>query len=560
MTKAGFSKRWLWALLAAATAMCGCAPGQNQVYDQTPAAASVTKNHQAAAASHDGKELVIGSPGTLPAFDPFGQSKQEARLNPLEFLAYRGLLAASEEKGYTAALAAGYTVERENGKPSIVVKLREGGTWPDGSPITADDVLFTLETYARPEYYGVWRQAMGQIKGVSAYRSGQAEHISGITVDTARKAVRIALERDDMRFFSTLTAPLLCRNQLAGKTVKEIGELSQAGRLLGAGPFQPMQLSPHEWRFAANPAYCEGKPLLDAIRVRPVEPSGMAGELAGGTIDWCPVSPDMVSRLAGTADAAGTLVAKAGGGSGYHFLGFNLESGPLADLAVRRALAQAISAGRISEDVFYGYAEPALGPVSPHSFAYAPGGLPRYDRAGAAKTLAAKGFSAKNPLTLTLVYPAENGVRERLLRSLIRSWADLPVRIVTIPLPPKEFVSYIFGGKPFDLYLYGWRYPEDPGELSKLWHSREKVGELGLNASRYVNSRADQLLERGRLILPLSERKKLFAEWQRLFAADLPIVPLVEVKQPYFVSSRLHLPDEQWGTQPFRTVHNWRLD
>ncbi|WP_019121981.1 ABC transporter substrate-binding protein [Brevibacillus massiliensis] len=554
MTKAGFSKRLLWALLAVATAMCGCAPGQNQVYDQTPAAASATKNHQAAAASHDGKELVIGSPGSLPAFDPFGQTKQEARLTPLEFLAYRGLLAASEEEGYTAALAAGYTVEREDGKPSIVVKLRESGTWPDGSPITADDVLFTLETYARPEYYGVWRQAMGQVKGVSAYRSGQAEHISGITVDTARKAVRIALDRDDMRFFRTLTAPLLSRNQLAGKTVKEIDELSQAGRLLGAGPFQPVQLSPREWRFAANPSYCEGKPVLDAIRVRPVEPVGMADELAAGTVDWSPVPPDMASRLAGAAEV------KAGRGNGYQFLGFNLESGPLADIGVRRALAQAISAGQIAKDVCYGYAEPALGPVSPSSFAYAPGGLPRRDRAGAAKTLSAKGFSAKNPLTLTLVYPAENRVRERLLHSLIRSWADLPVRIVTKPLPPKEFVSYIFGGNPFDLYLYGWRYPADPGELSKLWHSGEKVGELGLNASRYANSRADKLLEKGRLILPLSERKELFAQWQRLFAADLPIVPLVEVKQPYFVSSRLHLPDEQWGTQPFRTVHKWRLD
>ncbi|NGQ94821.1 hypothetical protein G3578_06440 [Brevibacillus sp. SYP-B805] len=563
MVTSALSKRVLLLLLAASL-MTGCTPGQLPSLQTSPAQSPPPQTPlptgspaAPASAPREGGELVAAALGKLPSFDPFGVSKQETALTDFESLAYRGLFTHGPDRSLVPALASGYTIDRTQGKPAVVVTLRRGAAWSDGQPVTVDDVVFTYEIYANPHYYGVWRKWSHLLDGVSPFRAGKAPHIAGITADPKKGTVRFALVRDDVTFLQSLTAPLLPKHQLAGRPIGELDALSRSGRMVGAGPFQVKALAEGAWQFAANSHYDEGKPHLDAVRVVPVPPSRLADEVKAGRIHFSWISPEMAHQL---TVVGGEAWIATGPANGYHFLGFNTQSPALQDVAIRRALAQAVSPRAITEESFWGLAAVAKGPLAPGSFAYAPGEMPAYQPEAAAGALARKGYTREKPLVLTLTYPGGNPVRDRLVDSLLKSWSSLPVRIEKKALPAEEFAAAVFGGSKLDLYLYAWKYPDDPTELMQLYHSREKVGELGLNASRYQNRQADQLLERGQLLLPAEERKKVFAAWQQRFAADLPIFPLLALPNRYLVSNRLHGVPQQLETQPFAEIHTWWVE
>ncbi len=554
------SKRLIGLWLAAFCLLTGCTIGQSQSTGAEPPPVSLTQlNPQAAGAGvpREGGELIVASADSLPAFDPFGVSKTDSALTPYESLVYRGLLRRAPDGSLVPDLAREYRFERSNGKPVVTLTLRPGAKWADGQPITAEDVRYTLEMYARPDYYGVWKRQTHLLQGVSPYRFGKAAHIGGITADAATGVIRIAVERDDIRFLALLTAPLLHKQQVAGKSPDEIDQLSRAGKLTATGPFQAEFLGEREWRFRANAHAWDGKPRLDAVRVVVVSASQLPDEIKAGRVHIAWLSPAMASRLSNDPSLPG--VFKETHGNGFHFLGYNMESQPLRDVRVRRALAQALSPEALARDVFLGRAEAAKSPLAPGSFAYVPAETPPYDPQAAQSLLRQKGYSERHPLALTLVYP-DHPVRRQLADEILAAWRSLPVRVETKALKPDEFAAYVFGGSPFDLYLYAWTYPDDPAGLIDVWHSREKVGELGLNASRYANPEQDRRLERGLLMLSATERRTLYADWQQTFAADLPAVPLVEAHNTYFVSRKLHGLADGIPAQLFADVRNWWLE
>jgi peptide/nickel transport system substrate-binding protein len=556
--KIGALVRWLMMLaLFATTLLSGCTSIEPTAVKPVPAEPGSTAAQTLPSTPKTGGELVIASPGALPAFDPYGISKKKSELNDYETLSYRGLFSYRDDQTVEPELASGYRVERQHGKPVIVLTLRKGVVWSDGTPVTVDDVLFTYHEYARPHYYGVWREKLHLMEGVSPFRAGKAARISGMTADPTQGVVRIALQRDDISFLQALTAPLLPKHQLAGKTIDEIDALSRSGSIVGAGPFQVKALDREKMMFVGHPGYYRGKPHLAQIRVVPVAPEETAKQVEAGMVHLGWISSEEASRL--MKQPVDRARVTAGSAHGYLLLGFNVQSQSVRDLAVRRALAQALSPESISNERFFGLAQPVKSPLPARSFAYQAGTYPVGQPEAARDALFRKGYTEEKPLVLTLVYPTGSPVLEGLVEAVLAAWQNLPLRVERKPLPPDQFAAYLFGGSPTDLYLHGWEYSRDPAELIRLWHSREKVGERGYNASRYQNPRADQLLERGQLWLPPEERKTLFVEWQQVFAADLPIVPLVEIPPHYYVSTRLQGVGQSLGMNPFRHIEEWWL-
>ena len=69
----------------------------------------------------------------------------------------------------------------------------------------------------------------------------------------------------------------------------------------------------------------------------------------------------------------------------------------------------------------------------------------------------------------------------------------------------------------FDTFLAVLDIPQDPDQYS-LWHSSQDV----TNISNYKNPRIDKLLEDGRTVTNLSERKKIYLDFQRFLIEDSP--------------------------------------
>ncbi|MGD8188457.1 ABC transporter substrate-binding protein [Brevibacillus ginsengisoli] len=544
-------------VLSLFSVLSGCASIRQQTIDAPDPLSSHPTEQVRNLTSYPSNELTIGSLDRMPTFDPFGTSKQEALLTAYESLSYRGLVTYGSKRLFDPSLASDVQINRNQGKPMITLTLRPEMRWSDGQPITTDDVLFTYQMYARPDYYGVWRNQMFLIAGVSDYRSGKAPGIAGITCDKSKRKVQISLTEERISFLDALSAPLLPQHQVADKSLEEITRLSQTGKLVGAGPYQAERLDEKKWEFEANSNYYQGKPHIDYLRVVQID----QGHLEPGNnqnpailFSWIP--PNLARSLAPFSNAA-ILMAR---GNGYHFLGFNTASAQLKDVSVRRALAQAIPVKQMAEQVFYGFAVQAKS-LSPRKLStYPTDQLPSYDPNTAKKILAQHGYTRQKRLVLTLHYP-DDPVRKRMAEFVVKSWEALPVNIVTKSLPAEQFTEHVFGGNPVDLYLYAWRYPRNPSEFRALFHSGEKVGELGLNASRYVNQEADQLLEKSQAFLPDEERKRLLTKWQQRFSTDLPIFPLVEAANPYYVAKgKLKGVVEPLGAQPFDNIHQWFLE
>ena len=80
----------------------------------------------------------------------------------------------------------------------------------------------------------------------------------------------------------------------------------------------------------------------------------------------------------------------------------------------------------------------------------------------------------------------------------------------------------------FDLTLLQVPEVMEPHVLSWFFDSSRipGAGSEGANRWRYRNPQLDALLEQGRTTVDRTERKKIYAEVQRMLARDLPVLPL----------------------------------
>lgn len=171
-----------------------------------------------------------------------------------------------------------------------------------------------------------------------------------------------------------------------------------------------------------------------------------------------------------------------------------------SDKTFRQALTYAID-----KDVFPGVR--ALGPISPNSWAYNPQVKPyEYDLAKA-KTM--KNELSKEVLNNLSLNIATSPVLLSQAEEIAANWRDLDIAVNV------QVVSSI--PESFDAFLAVLDIPPDPDQYP-LWHSSQEA----TNIANYKNPRIDKLLEDGRTVTNLSERKKIYLDFQRFLIEDSP--------------------------------------
>ncbi len=182
----------------------------------------------------------------------------------------------------------------------------------------------------------------------------------------------------------------------------------------------------------------------------------------------------------------------------YVAIFFNTKSADLsgqAGLNLRLALAYSIDKSR--------WANRALGPISPTSWAYLPG-LKAYDLdLIRAKQLLAKMDKPPQEIVLSTV-PAYLATAE-----LVKTdWEKLglTVNIVVAAEPTADFTALVIAQQ----------IPLDPDQYN-LWHSTQGTNLTGLDSPRI-----DKLLETGRQTQDLAARKKIYQDLQKSLVEDVP--------------------------------------
>lgn len=183
--------------------------------------------------------------------------------------------------------------ELENGGKSVIYYLRQDVKWHDGTPFTADDVIFSLELYSDfPDRFMGTRGLFGNVIGYAEKRDGSVSSLSGVTrIDDYTVKIDIA---GQWRTLTELHIPRMV--VLPAHLLSEEAALSVENvfweKPVGTGPFI---ISEHEKgesvTAVANPDYFLGKPKLDKIEITVYRNLAQAFEdLENGELDAYPVS------------------------------------------------------------------------------------------------------------------------------------------------------------------------------------------------------------------------------------------------------------------------------
>jgi peptide/nickel transport system substrate-binding protein len=295
-------------------------------------------------------------------------------------------------------------------------------TFASGNPVTADDVVFSL-------------QRLLDAGGCASYfwTGGLYENIVSIKALDPKTAV-VELAEPDPLFLLDTTYEI---GIIDRKTLEANGGLTEEGaawlgaNAAGSGPYAIESYDPsREIVLTARKDYWGGAPLNDKVVVRfASDATTLETLLLSGDMDFTGSLPlQDLQRL----EDSGLLVAS-GPSTQFHVLGFNTESPPLADVRVRQALAYASPIDQIRDQFGYGYVQPWVGPILPIQRFYKEHANPySYDIEKAKALLAEAGHEN---LSLTVTVEAETAVLTEIATVLQSAWREAGADLNIKPLP-----------------------------------------------------------------------------------------------------------------------------
>lgn len=459
----------------------------------------------------DGDTILEGSIGDATTFLPVLAS--DSASSEVNELVYNGLVRYDKNLQYQGELAESWEVSADN--LVITFHLRKGVKWHDGAPFTAEDVLFTYQTYIDPKVPTAYAENYRQVDKV--------EVVDPLTL-------RVSYKKPLAQALISWGVSILPKHLLAGE---EITKSPLASAPIGTGPYRFV-----EWKrgekivLAANPDYFEGRPHIDRVvfRIIPDE-STMFLELKAGGIDMMGLTPLQYARQTETPEFTKAFGKYRYPAFAYTYLGYNLNRPLFQDKRVRQALAHAIDKREIIDGVLLGLGQEATGPYKPGTWPHNPT-VRRfdYDPVKARELLAAAGWKDSNgdgivdkdgqPFAFTIVTNQGNDQRSKSGEIIQRRFREVGVDVKLRVIEWASFLKEFINPGNFDATILGWTVPIDPDGYN-VWHSsKTRPGEL--NFIGFRNAEVDTLLETGRRTLDQAARKKAYDRLQEILAEEQP--------------------------------------
>ncbi len=401
------------------------------------------------------------------------------------------------------------SIRRQAGGRRVVVTLRAGVRWHDGTPLTANDVVFTY-TYMAQRPHPRFTPQLQDIAGVSASSDLRV-------VFTLRRPTR-GLE--DQPFADV---PIIPRHLWAGLNP---ARSAPAGRAVGTGPYRLTDYEPRRrYRLEANRDYFRGAPSVARVDV-PVDrrQTVLLDDVRRERLDAAPVTvqPGAIPRRRG-----GTLYSDETSFAGTMLL-FNLRRGPFTRVAARRAVADSLNLKALSGNasaVAGGTIPADRGMLHPRSRWAGRRSLHAFSPAAARLAFVEQGIGA-----FRVAAPRNDPVRLEVGRRVVRALVDAGARARLVELSPAALDRALGrrrAAASFDAAVLG--FPAlasyDPAYLRVVFGGDARMAPL--NDGGYRSETFDALADRVASAPTMRRRRTAVDAQLRLLARDLPAVPLV---------------------------------
>lgn len=484
-----------------------------------------------------GGEIAIGLDTQNLQLDPLGYSLNPGSIYDIDSILYRGLLHYNNSLELTPDLASSFTINNE--AKSINIKLKENVKFEDGTNITIEDVKFSLEWYSQSEYNGSWKDYTFNIIGTDLYRRGKAETVEGLIINPADNSLTINYNQLTSEDLQLLTAPILSKKQIEGKTVNEVKNLASTGKLLATGSFKLTSKSEQEWIIEKNQAF-EENVYLDKIKFSQL--------VETNDYELTTALPQNTENLLENKTVVTTE------GTGYHYLGMNLTNEVLKDSSVRKAIALGIDYQKILDEIYFGYADKPLSPIHPESWAYTTTNTANNSLESTnleeAKTL----LNGKS-ISLNLAYQ-DTPFYNQLATELKNQLSQIGINIELKPIPSDKYISSLYFKGEYDLFISSWAYELDPLYENHKWLSKNDVLNGGLNISHINDETNDNLLIKGFESVNTEERKTVYTEWQNHFISQNYLIKLASPQQIFIADERLKIEINN-SLVPYQDIEKW---
>ncbi len=407
-------------------------------------------------------------------------------------------------------------------------KLRPGVKFSDGTPFTAEDVVFTYDRVPKvPNSPSPFTLYLGSV--------AKTEAVDPMTVRITTKEVAPNL------LVNLAQLPIMSKKAASGPAAegKTTTELNSGDGLVGTGPYKFVSWKRGaEFVLGRNDNYWGKKPEWDRVVYRPISnAAARVAALLAGDVDMIEDPPtDDLPKLKGdkklyveeTPSVRVVYVALdqyAEPSPGIQ----GTDKNPMKDKRVREALSLAINRDALVERVMGGVALPAgnllpypmVGSSKEHSKA------PKADVEKAKALLKEAGYP--NGFSITLGSPSGRYVNDSKVAQAIASmWTRIGVKTSVDAMAPPVFFknrdSYAFSA-----YLAGWSVTsgEMSNALTSLLVTRNPEAGLGTtNRSRYSNPKMDELVKEASSTMDDAKRADLLAKASNIAMDDYAMLPV----------------------------------
>lgn len=424
-------------------------------------------------------------------------------------------LVSFDEKGEIVPWLADYS-ESDDGL-SYTFTLRDGLQFSDGTDVTPDDVVFSLNRHLEVEGPLPLEAPIASIEA-----SGDRE-------------ITIVLESPYTPFLSELAG---FSNGIFPKDFGGQSEEEFFKKPVGTGPFAVDEWDPNgDLSFVRNEYYWqEGKPYLDGLVYKFIaDDTQLRQQLAAGQIDAIDAVP--AANAAEVDDAANTVLSQTDGWSTEQVF-FNTQRDWFADAHVRRAIAHALDREGIAKATTFGTAEVANALLPPTIRYSANDDVDAlgYDLDAAKDELAQSEFP--DGFSATLIVPSGNSQRGQIAQIIQESLAKIDIDVKIESLDIAVFRERFFD---FDYdFMVNNGQSDAPDPNGFITFQADPDGFSNSYWTHFTDDRVTELMHEGRTTPDGDERQAIYAEIQQILADQVPYIPLFFPANLKATTDRVH--------------------
>ena len=479
--------------------------------------------------------LAMNTPTTLNPLYNTQKNVQQAL-----YLLFSPLINIEENGTVSANLASSWMLN--DSSTVLTLTLNPNIKWHDNTPLTTEDVLFTLE----------------QIQKIndSPYKKTVENIASFEKVDET--TLKIVYKQPFSGVLQTLFFPVI------PKHIYNVPESSSLNIVpIGSGPYRFKAMTPLKMvELEANNQYFKGTPQIHTIEINiiPDEESSLHAfkqnlidVVATDITEWGKYASDKSSKAYElTSDI-------------YEFMGLNFNKVMFQNSNVRKAMLYALDKQKMVHLYYLDHAVITDTPISPSSYLFDKTlKVQSYNKEKAKLLLTQEGYEydehiglmTKNgiPFSFTLLVNSENKDRVKIAGEMKKMYKEIGIEIKVEQCSKTDYLSKI-QSKQYDAFLGGWQlaYALD---LSFALHSSKIIS--GQNYAGYKSEKMDQLLQQA-FLSPQQSVVDNYTKLQQLFVEETPYISLFFKKKVLITKDKVSGNVKPTPLNLYANIEEWKL-